>query len=235
MEKTKGTAKKVCNIILNVIIWIFVVFSVAVTALAFAAQSNSARIPSIGGKSILTVQTPSMEPTIMTGDIIIGNKITAEEAKTLKVDDIITYSAGDLNGDGIDDVNTHRIVEVITEGDSVSYITKGDNNYVEDGFRVLPENVLCRYEGTRIAGLGRVLSFLQQPKGFLIVIVLPLILFFLYELFNFIKKFLEIKNSGTKQITAAEEELIKQRAVEEYLRAQKEKEEVQNAEEERTE
>ena len=46
-------------------------------------------------------------------------------------------------------------------------------------------------------------------------------LFFIYELIVFIRKFLKVKNAGKKQITAADEEAIKQKAIEEYLKAQK--------------
>ena len=51
---------------------------------------------------------------------------------------------------------------------------------------------------------------------------MPLFLFFAYELFVFIKTLLTVKNEGKKVITAEDEELIKQRAIEEYLRRQQE-------------
>ena len=133
----------------------------------------------------------------------------------------------DLNGDGKKEeeaINSHRIVSIIydTDGKALQYITQGDNrktNPVADA-PVDYQDVIAKWTGTRIPGLGGFLSFLQQPKGFLIVIVLPLILFFLYELFVFIKTLLGIKNSGKKVISAADEEVIKQKAIEEYLRQQ---------------
>ena len=227
MEKTNGSVKKVLKIILDVVIWIFVVFAVIVTMLAFAAQSNEDGIPTIGGKCMLTVQSPSMQPTFYEGDIIIGQKLTETEKLNLKVDDVISYRT--IIG-GHDAINTHRIVEVVKDGDNVSYITKGDNketNQVVDKDPVTPERVVALYDDVRIPALGKALDFLQQPTGFLVCVVLPLVLFFLYELFMFIRKYLEVKNSGKKQITAADEELIRQQAVEEYLRQQKEKEEAE--------
>ena len=41
------------------------------------------------------------------------------------------------------------------------------------------------------------------------------------ELFKFIKAIIFVKSSGKKQITAADEELIKQRAIQEFLASQK--------------
>lgn len=232
MESGKGNVKKVLGIIGNVLIWVFVAFAIVVTVLAFAAQANADGIPAIGGKAILTVQTPSMEPTFKVGDIIIGTKLSPEQMRELKVGDIITYSAGDLDGDGVRDLNTHRITEVIGEGtEEVSYRTKGDGNIGADATPVSWQYVICKCtEKDRIPALGSVLNFLQQPTGFLVVVVLPLVLFFVYELVVFFRKLYEVKNSGKKQITAADEELIRQRAIEEYIRQQQAQKEAEEAE-----
>jgi signal peptidase len=218
METTKKPVKRVWSIILNVIIWLFVIFAVVMTVLAFAAQSSPDGVPSIFGQCILTVQSGSMEPEFAAGDIIIGRKLEPEELNTLQVGDVISFDAGDLDGDGRRDINSHRIIEINKEGNTVTYVVKGDNDPKIDN--VLSSYVVCKYEGTRIAGLGKALNFLQTPNGFLIVIVLPLVLFFLYELIVFVRKLSQVKNEGKKQITAADEELIRQRAVEEYLRQQ---------------
>ena len=213
--------KKTFTVIGNVLIWLFVAFSIVITVLSLAATSSSDGVPSIGGVTILTVSTDSMSPTFEKGDIIIGNRLTLEEARELKVDDIITYDAGDLNGDGMRDLNSHRIVEVVeAENNRIEYITKGDNNSEKDKQAVDSPNVICKYSGTRIAGLGKVLAFLQTQTGFLCVIVLPLLLFFIFELIRFIRKYVQIKNKDKIQITAEDEERIRKQAVEEYLKSQ---------------
>ena len=48
--------------------------------------------------------------------------------------------------------------------------------------------------------------------------LLPMVLFFGYELFVFIRLVIKTKNEGKKVISAEDEELIKQKAIEEYLR-----------------
>mgnify|MGYP007058257049 CR=1 FL=1 len=59
---------------------------------------------------------------------------------------------------------------------------------------------------------------------FLIVIVIPLVIFFLFELYNLIILINKMKNKG--QVSIEEEEEIKKRAIEEYLKQQEsEKEE----------
>lgn len=214
--------KKILRITGNAVIWLFVVFAIVMTVLALAAQSSPDGVPSIGGKVYLTVSSDSMEPTFKKGDLIIGKTLSPEERSSLQKGDVITFWA-DLDGNGYTELNTHRIVEVTNENGIYYYQTKGDNettNPVPDKDLVNYGDVVCKWTEKRIAGIGSFIAFLQQPKGFLIVIVLPLILFFLYELYVFIRTLLEVKNSGKKQITAADEELIKQRAVEEYLRQQ---------------
>ena len=223
-NEEQSKVKKILNLVVNLLIWLFVIFAVVMTMLAFAAQSSPDGVPSIGGKVILTVQTPSMEPTFCVGDIIIGQKLSLEEQQSLKVDDVITFDAGDLDRDGRRDLNSHRIKRVETAADgSVIYYTAGDNNILDDQTPVQSANVICKWTGTRLKGVGTALDFLQQPTGFLVVVVLPLLLFFIYELIVFIRKFFEVKNSGKKQITAADEELIRQRAIEEYIRSQQAK------------
>lgn len=219
MANGKSAVKKVFTVIGNVIIWLFVIFAAVVTVLTFAATSSETNVPTIAGRAILTVQTDSMSPTFDPGDIIIGKKLTVDEAKALKVDDVITYEA-DLDGDKKFELNSHRIVKInAKDNGGITYTTRGDNNPGNDQFEVTPDNVICKYTGTRIKGVGKVLGFLQTSKGFLICIVLPLVLFFIFELIKFVKKFTELKG-GKAAITAEDEERIRQAAIEEYLKSQ---------------
>ncbi|MBO7519657.1 MAG: signal peptidase I, partial [Clostridia bacterium] len=148
MEKGKGTVKRVFTAIGNVIIWLFVIFAAVITVFTFAAQSSEDGIPAIGSTAILTVSTDSMKPVFEKGDIIIGRKLAPEEQSSLKVGDVITFDAGDLDGDNIRDFNTHRIVEVVKDDSGVSYITKGDNKLALTDKKPVPsKNVICRYTG----------------------------------------------------------------------------------------
>ena len=225
--------KKTLQIVLNVVIWLFVAFAVTITVLVIAAQSDSDGVPAIGGKCFISILTDSMSPTFNSGDMIVGEKLTDEQKTKLVVDDgsrqsgdIITFYA-DLDGDGNKEINTHRIVGVNLDsaGNAISYITQGDNkqtNVVTDKDPVLCTNVICRYTGTRLKTVGGVIGFLQTSTGFLVVIVIPLVLFFIYELYRFIVTLKSVRGEGKKTITAEDEELIKQKAIEEYLRQQAE-------------
>ena len=216
------TLKKTLKIAGNVILWIFVIFAVFMTVLVFSAQGNKEGLSNIMGKSLVTIQSDSMKPEFKTGDLIIDQVLTNSEKTELQPGDIITYYV-DLNGDGISELNTHRIVDVYEENGYTYYVTKGDNNEtnpINDKDPVMHPYVLAKYTGVKLGGVGTVISFLQTPVGFLCVIVLPLIVFFLFELYSFIA--LVIRLRGKSGISKEEEEEIKKRAVEEYLRRQQE-------------
>ena len=224
--------KKILKIALNVFIWIFVVFSLVMTVLALAAQSNADGVPSLGGKCFLTVSSDSMAPTFNRNDMLIGEMLDNDQKMSLQPGEVITFHA-DLDGNGSMELNSHRIVSINydAEGAVESYVTKGDNektNMSADEEPVKWQFVIAKWSGKKVAAIGGFISFLQQPKGFLITIVFPLIVFFLYELYVFIKSLLSIKAKKAEEapkLTAQEEEEIKRKAIEEYLKQQQQKEE----------
>ena len=167
------------------------------------------------------------------GDLLFSDLLSNEEKVSLKEGDVITFYA-DLDGNGSTELNTHRIVSVNygADGNAESYVTKGDNpktNLAEDDEPVMWQFVIAKWnEGDKIANVGGFLSFLQTPKGFLIMIVFPLAIFFLYELYVFIKTLTKLKKKEEEEapkLTAEEEEAIKKKAIEEYLKQQQQQEE----------
>ncbi len=217
--ETKQKTKKVLGIVGNVVVWLFVAFSIFTTVLVFTAQGNRDGVPDIFGKSLITIQSNSMSPTYKKGDLVFMTKLSDKDRENLKKGDIITYRV-DLDGDGKLELNTHRI-----DGfDEVGWIiTKGDNektNATVDDYRTHPDAVVgkCTDNG-KLAGVGNVIEFLGSSVGFFVCIVLPLILFFLYEMYNFISIVVSERAKRTPVSKETEEE-IKKRAIEEYLKSQ---------------
>ncbi len=216
--------KKVLAVIGNAAIWLFVIFAVVITALVLSSTNSEAGVASFSGKSFINVKTDSMYPTIKSGDLIVVKLLTDTKKSECKEGDIITYYT-DLDGDGAEELNTHRVAEVYEENGYVYYRTRGDNGDGDknpdtlspiDQNPVAASKVIGTWTGTRIALLGSVLGVLQTSTGFMLAIVLPLILFFLYELIKFIRALTGAK--GKKAISETEKEEIKRLAIEEYLR-----------------
>ena len=223
-------AKKIISITLNVIVWAFLLFALLVTILTFASKNTSDGVPSVFGKSFVTVQSDSMKSdkpeSFKTGDMLIIKKILPEQAKQLTEGTIIVYRAPiDIDGDGYTgDVNTHRIVSVRPDGDITYYTTQGDNREMcpnPDGYELRYTDIIGVYEGGKLAGLGGVADFLRSSLGFGLVVVLPMALFFLYELYALLKIVMDLKiKKASAGAVAIDEEEIKRRAIEEYLAKQ---------------
>lgn len=133
------------------------------------------------------IQTKSMEPTIMTGDLIITKEA---EFDKLQVGDIISFLSEEQDTVII---KTHRIIKVNEQNGVKTYVTKGDNNDAEDEGYVSEEDFVGLYSGKKVGHLGTVLSFLQSRVGFFIFIIIPLFGLFIYQLYKFIVTIIEEK------------------------------------------
>lgn len=241
-DETKKKVKKTANIVVNVILWLFVAFAVLITVIAVSAASGSKKVPVIGGKCYMSVQSDSMNATkpegvadefpsgFKKGDFIVGKYIcdNDEAIDALREGDVVTFE-WDINGDGAiskGEYNSHRIIKINKDenGRVVSLETRGDNDAYTLGISesVSRGAIIAVYTGKKANGLGAVITFLGSRLGFGLCILLPLTAFFVYQLVVFIITVVRVKNSDKKVISAADEELIKQKAVEEYLRRRQE-------------
>lgn len=223
--------KKIVNIVIDVLIIIMLIVSATVAGLAIASKSSG--VPNLFGYAPISVQSDSMAPTFESGDLIISHVVDINDE--LKVDDVITF-ATTINGQ--DALNTHRIVEVNESNGFKFYITKGDNNIVEDENPVYETDVVAVYTGTCFKGVGAFYDFLTSQMGFFLVILLPLIIFFIYEVIRVIRNLIaynkekaydEAMANASNNSGLSEEEM--KLAVEKYLaeQAQKESKEEQSA------
>ena len=227
--------KKVASTVLNIIIWVFVVFSMVVSLVVLSStafNNDGTGVPSLGGYSLITVQSDSMKPEFSKGALIVVKKATAEQRTQYRVGDVITYF--DYQNDGSFIFVTHRVIGV-EELAVTTYTTLGDNKEFDlsggAGSRVFCNDVLGEYTGVQIPFLGAALDFIKQPVGFGLFIILPLLAFFLYELYNFIRTLIEVKGKPvTVTISHEDEEAIKKRAIEEYLRQLQQEENKTSAE-----
>ena len=209
--------KKAVKITVNILAWIVLVFALLITLIVFSSEKNNG-VSNIFGYMPLTVESDSMSPTFKKGDMILCKEI--DDVNDLKKDDVITFWTI-IDGKRVK--NTHRIVEVNNVDGSVSFITRGDNNSKDDDVPAYSSDIIGKWTDVKISGFGKVLDFLKTKKGFFICIIIPLAVFFLFELYKFIATIIEVKN-GDKSEKLDEEE-IKRRAIEEYLAEKKKSEE----------
>jgi signal peptidase len=151
-----------------------------------------------------------MKPTFSKNDLIICKEI--DDLNKLKEGDVITFWT---IIDGRRVKNTHRIVGVNNDEGTMSFITRGDNNPVDDTSPAYASDIIGKWTNTKISGFGKFMSFLRTKKGFFICILIPMALFFLFELYKFIVALIEVKRPEPAE--QLDEEEIKRRAIEEYL------------------
>ncbi len=235
-ENMNQKAKKIVKRAVDIFLWVFMAFACFVTVLAFLKNASDDGTPRIGNKMMMTVLTDSMEGPdgFNAGDLIFSECLTKDDVLNLKVNDVITFKA-DIDGDGWKsegEYNTHRIVGIEEDPahpGQLLFTTRGDHNIEIDITKVSSDDVLARWTGKRVAGFGKFISFLQTSTGFLCCIVLPMAALFIYELVVLLKNVNAVRNKDKKVITAEDEELIRQKAIEEFLAKQAQAQAQQNS------
>ncbi len=222
-EAPENKGRKIANIVINVVLVIAIVLAALCTYVSFVSASGNG-VPNILGTAFFSVQTDSMYPTLLPGDLTVAR--TVKDPDALRKGDIITYWTV-INGERV--LNTHTIHEIYDGGEHIYFRTKGDNNTSVDPITVHESEVVGKYV-FRIPGLGKVFDYLQTSTGFLLVIVVPVFLFFLYHLIQFFRVLFEYQNvknriryeeeRGAQQENAEEEEKKQQEraAIEAELR-----------------
>ena len=211
--------KKILNIALDVVIAILVIFAVFISMVAVSSNANQ-NVPQVFGYSPLSVQSGSMSPTFDDGDYIFVDTFeNAEEAKqTLKKGDVITFWTYE-NGHRI--LNTHRIVTVVNHDGFLSYETKGDANSQADDVWITPGDVVGKYTGTSIPYMGDVMDFLSSKWGFFCVILLPILLFTLYQVYRLVSTIMHNKKVDmANQVAELASDDVKDAIIAQYLEQQ---------------
>lgn len=172
IEKIKNADKRRLKKVLNVLLFVFLAFSICIS-IYVTACTLSGKVVNLFGRSVLRVETGSMEPTLHVGDYIITKKC---DPNKLTEGDIISYYSEqeDIKGK----VVTHRIITVQSDG---TFITCGDANPVSDSIPVKADSILGVYtrKSSFYMWLG---SFADTNKLFLLFVLLPLTLVSIYEL-----------------------------------------------------
>jgi signal peptidase len=132
---------------------------------------------------LLIVQTESMEPTIMTGEMIWIKGVAPTD---VNVGDIITFNIPEtLVKAGVAtqaNTVTHRVTEIIyNKDDTVSFKTKGDNNPVEDLWTVTSDMLVGKYE-MQVPYMGPVVTTIRTPIGLVTILAVVILVVGLPEL-----------------------------------------------------
>lgn len=179
--------KRGLTILVSIALWAVILLA-ALFAFTTLATKNNNQVASLAGFTPLSVVSDSMAPTFNAGDLIIIRKC---DPSTLQEGDIITFHAIINNEYAL---NTHRISQIQDQNGVRSYVTKGDNNAIEDIHMISDGDIVGQYVG-KLPGFGKIVEFLSSSTGFLLVIVLPLLIFFIYQVYHLVTVSIDLKKA----------------------------------------
>lgn len=216
-SKLSSKQKKIIDIVVLALQIAIVIVSITISAIVLANPNiNSGEV----GKSnvkLMPVLTNSMtgdnKDSFSKGDLLIMK--TPKDTKALKVGDIVTFKGQVMD---TDQLITHRIVDVSDDG--LRYTCRGDADVLGTQIDTIAHTeVLAVYSG-HLNGVGSAIFWLQKPTNFLLVIVVPLALLFIYNIIMFVRMMMQAKLEKMKEqsdsTATLDEEAIKRQAIEEY-------------------
>ncbi|MBS6955306.1 MAG: signal peptidase I [Enterocloster asparagiformis] len=188
MKEKSSLLQKIVGAVGIVLCVVFVPLLLINVTLIVKSYTNPNEVPDFLGYKPFIVLSGSMEPNIMTGDMVF---VKETDPDSLKVGDVIAYKSGSA-------VVTHRIVDVTSENGETRYITQGDANNAPDQTSVKPADVEGIYQ-RRVAGAGNLAMFMQTTTGMILFVVCPLVLFVLWDV---LRRHLESRKevSRTKEL-----------------------------------
>lgn len=169
--------KRIVSVIFSILVLIMVI-----TVCYFMYCNISGKIAFVGKYALVKVLTPSMEPTIPAGTYIIAEKVQAE---SVREDDVILFYSSDPAIYG--KVNTHRVADIIVDNGERSFITRGDNNPVNDSFPVYEKDLVGRYVKNSVP-LTAFVGFFSKPYVYFPAVIIPAAVLVVFSIKDVLKK-----------------------------------------------
>ena len=198
-KKGKNVFMKILNTIVNIMIVLVLIVSIIIAVMAVTSKATG--VSTIFGYTIQPIQTDSMqggspdgypEGDFSHGDLMIAKPVGKDYKGDFKAGDIVTYVMQDSTGQNM--LIVHRIIDVKEDSNGEpTYQTQGDNRETspvpdqQDPKDYLRKSDIATvyytdgYIGKIFKGWGAPLDFLRTQPGFFFVVLLPMIIFFLYE------------------------------------------------------
>lgn len=173
--KIKNVVKETLKVLLILLIVLEVVLMCFVMIFKI-----SGRNPDLFGYQFYVIISPSMEPELCVGDVVLSKKYTGQQINT---GDVITFlgKEGSLKGK----VVTHQVINVEEIEGHLNITTKGLANNVADP-SITEEDVISvmLYKTVVFGFLYRLMS---STPGFIILILLPLLILIASEIYRLAK------------------------------------------------
>jgi len=167
------------KIIRNIVIVLYAIIAISVTICLLSY--NEYKVTVFGQTSLVIIDSDKLEPEYNKGDLVI-----VDGSKEIKIGDKIFFYNKQLA------ITVAEITKMTTVSETqVTYTLEGDVPLSSD-------YVIGNAEGvTAIGKLGSIMGVLESKWGFLLLVVLPAVIAFLYQIFAVIT---EVKgNKGNEE------------------------------------
>ena len=161
--------KKILKIVRNLVILLYAVVAIFVTISLLSY--NEYKVTEFGRYSLIIADSNKLDAGYQEGDLIIVNR----EAPIEKGDKVFFHNTFD------------RTMEVSIEKVSdIEVVTETQKTFtLQDDKKISSDYVIgVSKDNTTFPKVGMILSVLQSQWGFLLLVVLPALLAFLYEIFE---------------------------------------------------
>ncbi len=172
--------KKVLKGILWVVLGIYVIFAIFVTICLI--NFNDYKVPVLGNKSLIIIDSDEFSDYYSKGSLVVVNKTDYKDVE---------------KGDMGFFYNTYEspITITLAEITDKEQITDTEYTYTLEGDRgISSENFIGdAKEAKEYKGLGSILQVYEDRWGFLLLIVLPILVTFIYEIYAIIRELIHPK------------------------------------------
>ena len=219
----EGAMKRTFNIVGNVAMWLFLIFAVTVTVFMFSSSSSDDGYPTLFGRVFIPVNETVDADTVNNGDLLIVREKKEKTLLKTEAGNVLIFTVK-TDPDSKEVLKIDRVKETRTLPDGNLEL-----RFEKTGFlTVNRENGMLRegrfiavYSGKKIPGIGGIFGFLVSQTGFISVVIIPLVLLFLFELFNYA---IAVMSRPRPSVTEEEKRAIAEKAVADYIKKQSEKE-----------
>ena len=171
----KKALKTTVNVIKYLFLGICILIIVANLYSLVARKAFGKQLPLFFGVGTAIVASGSMEPEIMTGEMVF-----VCYQRDYKVGQIVSYT-------GKTTPITHRIIRINYDenGNVVSYVTAGDNNFNSDGTlsedgEIAPDRIIGRvFWHNKL--MGKMIDFMQSTGGIVVIVLIGAAIYFVPE------------------------------------------------------
>ena len=182
---------KIKRIIIGLLLTLYLLVAVFLTACLLTY--NDYKISVFGDKSLIIVKNDDFEPNYKKGTLLIVKKNNNDD---IKVNDNIFF------------YNTYKnqIVVSYSQVIKTEKITDTQTTYTITGnYELSSDYVIGKADTTKVINnVGNIMSFLESRWGFLLLIVLPISMLFIYEIYIVVKEIVRPDDEDDKKVVKKE-------------------------------